>query len=195
MKNGYKIPNNKKIFHVKDLMNLGFTYYTINKIVLTGKLSRLTKSFYENNEFIGEDNDFYYVVAYAPKGIVCLLSAAVYYGLSNYMPDSIDVAIPNKGKLSTIPKWPNLNVYYFDEDRYNIGIKQVENQGNEFQIYDIEKTVVDIISYRNKVGIEETKEILRNYLAKSERNINQLIRYSERLNCNEVLKTYLEVLI
>ena len=28
------------------------------------------------------------------------------------------------------------------------------------QIYDIEKTVVDIVFYREKVGIEETKEIL-----------------------------------
>ena len=62
-------------------------------------------------------------------------------------------------------------------------------------MYNIEKTVIDIIYYRNKIGIEETKEILTKYLQKHERNINQLIRYSEMLKCYDVLKMYLEVLI
>ncbi|MDA3847510.1 MAG: hypothetical protein PF505_13385, partial [Vallitaleaceae bacterium] len=64
-----------------------------------------------------------------------------------------------------------------------------------FQIFDIEKTVIDIIYYRNKIGIEETKEILTNYLLKPNRNINQLIRYSKQLKCYDILDTYLEVLI
>ena len=35
---------------------------------------------------------------------------------------------------------------------------------NQFKIYDIEKTVVDIVFFREKIGIEETKEVLVNYL-------------------------------
>ena len=42
---------------------------------------------------------------------------------------------------------------------------------NEFQIYDIEKTVVDIVFYREKVDIEETREILINYLKRKEWNL------------------------
>jgi hypothetical protein len=67
--------------------------------------------------------------------------------------------------------------------------------GSLIQIYDIEKTVVDIISFRNKIGIEETKEILKNYLGRPERNVNKLMRYSKILKCNKVLETYLEVLL
>lgn len=62
-------------------------------------------------------------------------------------------------------------------------------------IYEIEKTVVDIICFREKIGIEETKEILKNYLDKKERNINLLLRYAKVLKCESVLRKYLEVLL
>lgn len=190
-----KIPTKKKIFHTKELMDIGFTYYKINKMVKNGKISKLNKSYYENNMFEGEDSDFYYVSAYAPDGVVCLMSAAVYYGLSNYRPDSIDVAIPKNKNISTLPEWPAFNLYYFEEYRYETGISDIKEGENEFRIYNIEKTVIDIIYYRNKVGIEETKEILSNYLNRNDRNINQLVRYSEVLRCYDITKKYLEVLI
>ncbi len=195
MDNNFSIPADKKIFHTSELMVLGLSYYKINKMVLENKLTRLNKSYYENNEFSGDDTDLYYVTAYAPAGVICLLSAAVYYDLTNYRPDSIDVAVPKKKNVSTLPDWPLMNLYYFDGNRYETGITTIQNGKNEFKIYNIEKTVVDIIYYRNKIGIEETKEILTKYLKKHERNINRLIRYSKLLKCYDVLKTYLEVLI
>ena len=59
----------------------------------------------------------------------------------------------------------------------------------------IEKTVVDIVFYRERIGIEETKEVLINYLHRSDRNLNRLIRYAEMLKCGDVMKKYLEVLV
>lgn len=66
---------------------------------------------------------------------------------------------------------------------------------NEFQIYDIEKTVVDIVFYREKVGIEETREILINYLKRKDRNLNRLLKYAELMKCDKVLRHYLEMSI
>ena len=60
---------------------------------------------------------------------------------------------------------------------------------------DIEKTVVDVLYYRNKVGIEETREILRNYLSRKERDLVKLHRYADNLGCGKILSTYLEVLL
>jgi predicted transcriptional regulator of viral defense system len=195
MKDNIVIPKDKKIYHTDELKAAGISYYKINKLVYEGKLSKLNKSHYENMDYDGEENDFYYIMAYTRVGIVCLLSAAVYYGLTNYRSDSIDVAIPKKKNVTTLPEWPVFSLYYFDDYRYNLGINLIEEGKNQFQIYDIEKTVIDIIYYRNRIGIEETKEILTNYLSKPNRDINQLIRYSKQLKCYEVLDTYLEVLI
>ena len=63
------------------------------------------------------------------------------------------------------------------------------------KMYDLEKTVADILYYRNKVGIEETKEALKNYLSRNDRNLNKLHRYADLLGCKAILGTYLEVLL
>lgn len=195
MKTQILIPNNQKIISTEELKNWGYTHYKINKLVEEGNLIKLNKTNYENLTFRGEDSDFYFVHAYAPTGVVCLMSAAVFYNLSTYRPDAIDVAVSKKKNVSTLPEWPSFNLYYFKKDRFQIGIQIIKEGANQFQIYDIEKTVVDIIYYRNKLGIEETKEILTNYLNRNDRDINKLYRYADQLKCSDVLKTYLEVLI
>lgn len=189
------LSDQKLVFSSEELQKQGFSYYQITKMVEQGKLFRLNKSYYENANFAGEMNDFYYVQAFAPQGVVCLLSAAVYYGLTTFRPDSIDVAVPPKTKLSSLPESQRLSLHYFSSERHGLGVRTVSENKNIFKIYDIEKTVVDIISNRNKVGIEETKEILTSYLARQDRNINKLYRYAEKLSCLKILKTYLEVLV
>ena len=195
MQNVEAIPDNQMIFSVQELRNKGLSYYKINQMVNQGMLIKLNKRFYENPNFQGEESDFYYAYAFVPNGVVCLLSAAVYYNLSTYRPDAVDVAIPRKAKVSTLPDWPEINVRYFTDDRFGVGIETVRDGNNQFRIYDIEKTVVDIVFYREKIGIEETKEVLITYLRQSDRNLNRLIRYAEMLKCGEVMKKYLEVLV
>lgn len=190
-----QIPNNQMIFSSQELRNMGFSYYRINQMVEQGMLTKLNKKYYENVGFDGEESDFYYVYAYVPDGVVCLLSAAVYYNLSAYRLEAIDVAIPRNGNVSTLPDWPELKVCYFTDDRYYTGIEIIEDGKNRFRIYDIEKTVVDIVYYREKIGIEETKEVLTSYLRRSDRNLNRLIRYAEMLKCGNIMKRYLEVLL
>ncbi len=58
-----------------------------------------------------------------------------------------------------------------------------------------EKTVVDIVFYREKVGIEETREILVTYLRRMDRNLNRLLKYAELMKCDKVMRQYLEVLV
>ena len=190
-----RISPNQMIFSIQELKNKGFSYYKIKQMVDQGILIKLNKKFYENVNFSGEESEFYYAYAFVPEGVVCLLSAAVYYNLSTYRPDVIDVAIPRKAKVSTLPDWPELNVCYFTDKRFDIGIETIEEGNNRFSIYNIEKTVVDIVFYREKIGMEEVKEVLVNYLHRSDRNLNRLVRYAEMLKCGEIMKTYLEVLV
>lgn len=190
-----KLPEDQKIFSMKELRDKGFSQYKVSNLVDEGKLIKLNKSYYENAEYCGEESDFYYIEAYAPKGVICLLSAAVYYHLTTFIPDAVDVAIPRKAKLSTQPSWPQINVHYYTDDRHKLGVITVKEGKNEFQIYDIEKTVVDIVFYREKVGIEETKEILVTYLQRKDRNLNRLLKYAELMKCDKAMRQYLEVLV
>lgn len=189
------ISNDQLILSIEELKAKGLTLYKINQLVDTGVLKKLNKKYYENTNFTGEESDYYYAYAYVPNGVVCLLSAAVYYNLTSYIPSAVDVAIKRKAKVSTLPDWPEVKLYYYTDERFELGATVVADGKNSFRIYDIEKTVVDIVFYREKVGIEETKEILVNYLRRKDRNLNRLIRYAELMKCDDVMKKYLEVLV
>ncbi len=190
-----KIAENKKFITTDELKNMGYTYYKIKKIEKAGMLSRINRSTYENLGYKGDENDFFSVEAYVPNGVICLMSAARYYGLTNFLPDAVDVAIERKKKVNTLPDWPEIRIFYFSPSRMDIGVTEIYEGENSFHIFDIEKTVVDIIYYRNKIGIEETSEVLKNYLKRRDRQIDKIYAYAKRLRCEKVVRTYLEVLI
>ncbi len=182
-------------YSVAELLAAGLTYYKINRLVSDGHLVKLNNKVYENTSYKGEESDFAFACVYAPKGIICMMSAARHYGLTTYLPEGVDIAIERNMKISTLPEWPQVNVWYFPEKRYSAGATSSSDGACEFRIYDVEKTVVDILYYRNKVGIEETKEILKNYLRRENRDLVKLHRYADALGCKKILATYMEVLI
>lgn len=191
----FAVPDDQMIISVNELKKQGLSMYKINQLVKQGNIVKLNKKYYENTNFQGEISDFYYAYAYVPFGVVCLMSAAVYHNLSRYRPDAVDVAVPRKKRVSCLPDWPVINLYYYTDERYRLGINTVLNGKNLFSVYDIEKTVTDIVYYREKIGIEETKEVLVNYLKREDRNLNRLVRYAEQMKCGEIMKKYLEVLV
>jgi hypothetical protein len=71
----------------------------------------------------------------------------------------------------------------------------VNEDGNLYRIYDMEKTVCDIVFYRNKIGFEPAVQIVKNYLNRSDRDINRLMKYAEKLRVETAMRQFLEVLV
>ena len=189
------LAENKKFITTAELKDMGYSYYKIGKLEKDGLLRRVNRSTYENLSYKGDENYFFSAEAFVPYGVICLMSAARYYELTNFLPDSVDVAVERKKKVVTLPDWPEIKIFYFAPARMDLGVTEVREDDNVFHIFDIEKTVVDIIYYRNKIGIEETSEVLKNYLKRRDRQIDRLYAYAKRLRCEKIVRTYLEVLV
>ena len=82
-----------KFIKIAELKDMGYSYYKIRKLEENGAIKRINRSTYENLSYKGEENDFYSAEAYVPDGVICLMSAARYYGLTDFLPDAVDVAI------------------------------------------------------------------------------------------------------
>lgn len=189
------ISEGRKFIKIAELKDMGYSYYKIGKLEENRIIKRINRNTYENLSYNGEENDFFSAEAYVPDGVICLMSAARYYSLTEFLPDAVDVAIARKKKVSTLPNWPEIRIYYFDPGRMELGVQKIRDGENAFSIFDIEKTVVDVIYYRNKVGIEKTSEILKKYLERKDRQIDRLYEYAKKLRCEKITRTYLEVLI
>lgn len=193
MTNGQAIPEDQMILSIQELKEAGFSHYKINQLVDEGILRKLNKKYYENLRYQGKKSPFYYIDAYTPEGVICLRSAAAYYRLTDCEPDAVDVAIHRKARISTMPENPPIAVSYYAENRYATGIMTIREGNNSFRIYDREKTVLDIVSSQDKVGMEETGNIVANYLKQEERNPDRLMRYAQLLKCSDIMQSYLDV--
>lgn len=187
--------SSQQFISVQDLKDDGYSYYKIGKLVKAGELAGINKRYYENLSYDGEPNDFYAATAYSEKSVICLVSAAVYYGLSSERPSRVDVALPRRSRIPESPDWPAMKFYLFSGPRYELGIKKINENGNIYQIYDIEKTVCDILFYRNKLGFEAAVEILRNYMNHKDRDLNRLMAYADKLRERTVVRQFVEVLV
>lgn len=186
----------EKPFYTKpNLDDMGFSWYQIKKLVEQGILEKLNSHVYESKVYEDIVNDFNYVYAYIPDGVICQLSAANYYGYTNFMPRQIDVAIPHEKKINKLPDYPVIKLYYPKGNRYSSEIVEINNDIDHFKIYSKEKTVCDILNNKTKIEAEEIKNVLTGYLSDSKRDINKLYKLSVELKCDKVLRTYMEVLL
>ncbi len=186
----------EKPFYTKvNLDYMGFSWYRIKKLIEDGILEKLNSHVYESKVYEDVVNDFNYVSVFIPNGVICKLSAANYYGYTNFMPRSINVAIPYDKKINNLPDYPPIKLCYPKGNRYSSDIIEIHTKLDYFKIYSKEKTVCDILINKNKIDAEEIKKVLTGYLNDKDRNLNKLYKLAINLKCEKTLRTYMEVLL
>ena len=78
--------DNKKFVTIAELKDIGYSYYKMGKLEEQGILSRVNRSTYEELTYKGDENNFFSAEAFVPDGVICLMSAARYYELTNELP-------------------------------------------------------------------------------------------------------------
>lgn len=71
----------------------------------------------------------------------------------------------------------------------------VDVDGYPVKVYDKEKTLCDLVYYRNKIGQDIVREAIDIYIRAKDRNIQKLMQYAGDLRVSVIVKKYLEVLI
>jgi len=168
-------------------------YYQLKTLLETEKVVQIKRGLYRHVDF-AEEASWGEVCRIAPQAVICLFSAWRFYELSTQTPTEIHIAIPAKNKV-LLPDYPPIKLYYWEKRFYETGVTKTTYNGEEITIYDIEKSVCDAIRYRNKVGIDITSEVLRNYLKRKDRNLDKLMKYAENMRIATVLNQYINVMI
>lgn len=176
----------------EELHEAGISYYFIRKLLNAGELERIKQGVYRWKE--AENDEWAEVQKMVPRGIFCLFSAAFLHELTTFMPSQYHVAIPWKDKV-TLPEYPPVKLYYWQKPQYELGQAVIQRDGYEINIYDREKTVCDFIKFRNKVGMDIMKEIVKTYLGAKDRNLNKLMTYARQLGISSLVRSYLEVMV
>ena len=129
-----------------------------------------------------------------PSGVVCMFTAWEHYDLTTKLPPAICVAIEKNRKVR-VPDYPPISLYYWTQSAYELGVVDTDIDGFHVRIYDMEKSVCDAVKFRNKIGLDVSSEILRNYLQRKERNLERLHEYARKMRIETTLSNLISYLL
>ena len=66
--------------------------------------------------------------------------------------------------------------------------------GTTIRLYNMERTICDIIRDRNKIDSQIFNTALKEYMKRKDKNLNLLYEYAKVFKISKILKMYLEVL-
>lgn len=62
-------------------------------------------------------------------------------------------------------------------------------------MYDIERTICDIVRSRNRLEYQVFQEALKSYVRRPGKKLIQLMQYASQFNVEEIVRKYVEVLL
>ena len=173
----------------KDFKGNRQLFNCLNHWLKTGQVEKIKAGLYRDVHF-PQKPEWEEIALIIPGGVFCLFSAWQLHNLSTHVSSVFHLAVPHKAKI-TLPEYPPVKLYHWTQIFLEIGMEKKEG----FSVYDKEKSVCDAIRFRNKVGLDITGEVVKNYLKQKDRNLDKLIHYAGLLKVEKQLNQYLSVLI
>lgn len=67
--------------------------------------------------------------------------------------------------------------------------------GRSIKIYNLERTICDIVRNRNNMDVAILNDAIKRYLNIRDKNIPLLLRYANELGVQKIMRTYVEILL
>lgn len=187
-KNSRLFSNREKIFY---LLNKNKGYLTTKEIsqnriardylrwlVDYGEIKNVERGIYIGRK-TKEDIYYTYTLRF-PKIVYSHLTSLYLQNFITKEPEKIQMTCVNNVYADGFSKF---DMFYIKKEWYNIGLKEIEdNNGYTIKVYDIERSIIDVIRSYKRFDIKYVKRIVNKYLNSNNKNIDLLLTYAQELN-------------
>jgi predicted transcriptional regulator of viral defense system len=135
--------------------------------------------------------DLVTVCARIPNGVVCLISALAFHGLTTQIPHAVDIALA-RGSSTPRIDYPPVTVHWFSGAAFASGVETPTVDDTKIRVYSPEKTIADVFKYRNKLGMDVVLEALKAWRARRHPPVERLIEQARICRVERVMRPYLE---
>jgi len=130
-----------------------------------------------------------------PQAVISHDAALHYYGLVDREPASPTLTIYSGYNTSRL-KAAGYRVFFVKKEYLDIGkVEVVDLDGNAIPMYNLERTMCDLVRNRNSFEIQDFNAALKAYARKKEKNLTMLFEYAKLLRVEKLMRSYLEVLL
>lgn len=178
-----------------EIKEAGFNKALLKVSIKSGRIQKVDRALYELSEGIPLSNpDLVAISIKAPKGVVCLLSALSFYRATTEIPQFVSIAIPRGAHANKI-KYPPVKFYRFASKAWNAGIEEHKVEGHKIKVYNLAKTIADCFKFRNKIGMDVTREALKAAIMEKKIAPKEIMKYAKICRVDRFIKPMLEALL
>lgn len=129
-----------------------------------------------------------------PKGVISLISALAFYGITTQVPHEVYVALPFGSERPRL-QFPPTHYVWISGTAFGSGIETHKIDNIPVRIYSIEKTIADCFKFRNKIGLDVAIEALKLSRQRKRSKVDLLMKYAKVCRVEKIIKPYLEAIL
>lgn len=162
-----------------------------------GKLEHISHGIYTTPE---TKKDILYYIQLRSKEIIFSGETAIaihkiYPKLQEINESSLTITVPQTYATNRLRN-SGLNVITVKDELHDLGkIFYTTPFNHSVQVYDLERTICDLVKVRNKIDKDFFYGVLKQYVHQPNKDYNKLINYAKNLRVRNVLVQYLEVIM
>ena len=140
--------------------------------------------------------DEYYKISSKSKNARFSGATALYlHNLSDRNPLVYNITLPSDYS-GVLQKDKNVIISFVSRDILDLGVIEITSPfGMKIKVYDIERTICDIIKNKNKMDAEIFSKALKDYAKSKNKNLSKLTKYANAMNIEKKVSEYMEVLL
>lgn len=176
----------------KDVIEHNIPRIYLSRLIDEHVIERVSRGIYIKSNDIPDDM---VVLQNKSKNAIYSHMTTLYlYGLSNRIPIKYDITV-NQGYNGTLQRDNNVNLFYIKRDLLNLGLTTyMLDSGYEIKVYDLERTICDIIKNKNRLDQEVVNKAIREYFYSNNKNVLKLYEYAKKLKIYDKVRNTFEVL-
>ena len=184
----------RSIIRARDLRNAGIAGSTIQRALKDGDLVRIGRGLYQDpRSDIEGELTLAEVSKRIPKGIIAMVSALAYHGLTDQMPRKTWVAI-GTSDWTPVPSYPPVRIVRFADKYLQQGVEQHKISGVDVPVFSVIKTLADLFRNGRLVDRSIAVEGLRAALDQRKATPAQIADAARAGGTWRVMRPYLEAL-
>lgn len=190
-----QIAQEKGVISAADLLERNIPREYLSRYARQGLLAKIDRGLYRlPGHDLGENESLIEVSKKVPKGVISLLSALRFHGITTENPFEVWMALANK---SWLPKtnYPPVRFIFFSDQAMAAGVETHLLSGVEVKVFNPAKTVADCFKFRNKIGLDVALDALREGWRKKLFTMDEIFRYAKICRVHKVIRPYVETLV
>lgn len=174
-----------------DLLSAGVHPRELYRMRDDGLLLSLSRGLFQLSDEVPDEPDLSVVAKKIPSGVICLISALSFHGITTEILPEISIAL-RRGSEKPRLAYPPLRFFWMSGKAFEEGVENHSLSGAQLAVYSAEKTLADCFKYRNKIGMDVVLEALKLYRERFKFDANRLMHYARVCRVESVMKPYLE---